>query len=64
MPLDIDVAPDGAGIAGTVGTINIPFLGSGKTYIAIANGIVSPTGYSLYPAFGLDIYEGAREVYF
>lgn len=61
MPLDIDVAPDGAGIAGTVGTINIPFLGSGKTYIAIANGIVSPTGYSPAPAFGLDIYEGARE---
>ena len=62
MPLAIDVAPDGAGIAGTVGTINIPFLSSGKTYIAIANGIVSPTGYSPAPAFGLDIYDEAREV--
>ena len=61
MPLDIDVAPDGAGIGGTVGTINIPFLKSGETYIAIANGIVSGSGYSPAPAFGLDIYAGARE---
>jgi hypothetical protein len=62
MPLAIDVAPDGAGIGGTVGTINIPFLKSGETYIAIANGIVSGSGYSPAPAFGLDIFEGAREV--
>lgn len=61
MPLDIDVAPDGAGIGGTVGTINIPFLKSGETYVAIANGIVSGTGYMPAPAFGLDIFEGARE---
>jgi hypothetical protein len=61
MPLAIDVAPDGAGIGGSVGTINIPFLGSGKTYIAVANGIVSGTGYSPAPAFGLDIYDQARE---
>jgi arginine exporter protein ArgO len=61
MPLDIDVAPNGAGIAGSVGTISIPFLASGETYIAIANGIVSPTGYSPAPAFGLDIFAGARE---
>lgn len=62
MPLDIDVAPDGAGIGGSVGTISIPFLKSGETYIAIANGIVSGSGYMPAPAFGLDIYEGAREV--
>ncbi|MBI1288832.1 MAG: DUF4397 domain-containing protein [Flavobacteriales bacterium] len=61
MPLAIDVAPDGAGIGGSVGTIDIPFLKSGETYIAIANGIVSGSGYSPAPAFGLDIYEGARE---
>lgn len=61
MPLAIDVAPDGAGIGGSVGTINIPFLASGETYIAIANGIVSGSGYSPAPAFGLDIYAGARE---
>lgn len=59
MPLAIDVAPNGAGIG--VGTINIPFLGSGKTYIAIANGIVSPSGYSPAPAFGLDIFTEGRE---
>ncbi|MCB9185899.1 MAG: DUF4397 domain-containing protein [Flavobacteriales bacterium] len=61
MPLAIDVAPDGAGIGGSVGTINIPFLGSGKTYIAIANGIVSGSGYSPAPAFGLDIFDMGRE---
>ena len=61
MPLDIDVAPDGAGIGGSVGTISIPFLSSGKTYIAIANGIVSGTGYMPSPAFGLDIYDQGRE---
>ncbi|MFT4526283.1 MAG: hypothetical protein ACI85F_002455, partial [Bacteroidia bacterium] len=61
MPLDIDVAPDGAGLGGSVGTISIPFLSSGKTYIAIANGIVSGSGYSPAPAFGLDIYDQGRE---
>lgn len=61
MPLDIDVAPDGAGIGGSVGTISIPFLSSGKTYIAIANGIVSGTGYMPSPSFGLDIFDQGRE---
>jgi hypothetical protein len=61
MPLAIDVAPDGAGIGGSVGTVNIPFLGSGKTYIAIANGIVSGSGYSPAPAFGLDVFDMGRE---
>ena len=61
MPLTIDVAPTGLGIGSSVGTINIPFLASGETYIAIANGIVSGSGYSPSPAFGLDIYAGARE---
>jgi len=61
MPLEIDVAPDGAGIGGSVGTISIPFLSSGKTYIAVANGIVSATGYMPSPAFGLDIYNQGRE---
>jgi len=61
MPLDIDVAPNGAGIGGSVGTISIPFLASGETYVAIANGIVSGSGYSPAPAFGLDVFAGARE---
>ncbi len=61
MPLAIDVAPDGTGIGGSVGTINIPFLSSYKKYIAIANGIVSGSGYSPAPAFGLDVYDQARE---
>lgn len=64
MPLSIEVAPDGAGLGGALPPIDIPFLGSGKTYIAIANGIVSPTGYSpsaVDAPFGLDIYDEARE---
>lgn len=61
MPLSIEVAPDGAGLAGALPAIDIPFLASGETYIAIANGIVSGSGYSPAPAFGLDIYAGARE---
>ncbi|MGB1318406.1 MAG: T9SS type A sorting domain-containing protein, partial [Flavobacteriales bacterium] len=61
MPLSIEVAPDGAGLGGALPAIEIPFLASGETYIAIANGIVSGSGYSPAPAFGLDIYAGARE---
>ncbi len=64
MPLSIEVAPDGAGLAGALPAIDIPFLTSGKTYIAVANGIVSATGYtpsSMDAPFGLDIYDAARE---
>jgi hypothetical protein len=64
MPLSIEVAPDGAGLVGALPAIDIPFLGSGETYIAIANGIVSATGYSpnaVDAPFGLDIYDEARE---
>ncbi|UPT67098.1 MAG: DUF4397 domain-containing protein [Sphingobacteriales bacterium JAD_PAG50586_3] len=38
-------------------TVNVPT----GTYILVANGIVSPTGYSPAPAFGLDVFAGARE---
>jgi hypothetical protein len=64
MPLSIEVAPDGAGLGGALPAIEIPFLGSGKTYIAIANGIVSPSGYNpsaMMAPFGLHIYDEARE---
>lgn len=65
MPLTIQFAPDGAGLSGALPAINIPFLESGETYIAIADGIVSATGYSpdaTTAPFGLQIYAGAREV--
>ncbi|MBP9151433.1 MAG: DUF4397 domain-containing protein [Flavobacteriales bacterium] len=64
MPLSIEVAPDGAGLGGALPAIEIPFLGSGKTYIVIANGIVSPSGYNpsaMMTPFGLHIYDQARE---
>ncbi|MFK8038315.1 MAG: DUF4397 domain-containing protein [Crocinitomicaceae bacterium] len=34
---------------------------AGETYIAIANGIISPAGYSPATGFSLDVFEGARE---
>ena len=64
MPLSIEVAPDGAGLAGALPSIDIPYLASGETYIAIANGIVSATGYTpsaMDAPFGLDVYAEARE---
>ncbi|MFT4545347.1 MAG: hypothetical protein ACI9UR_001778 [Bacteroidia bacterium] len=64
MPLSIEVAPDGAGLAGALPAIEIPFLASGATYIAVANGIVSGSGYmpsSMDAPFGLHIYDEARE---
>lgn len=36
-------------------------LTAGMTYVAVANGIVSGSGYSPAPAFGLDIYAMGRE---
>lgn len=36
-------------------------LTSGETYVAVANGIVSPSGYSPAPAFNLDLYTLGRE---
>lgn len=38
-------------------TVNVPT----GTYIIVANGIVSPTGYSPAPAFGLDVFPTASE---
>lgn len=61
MPLSIDVAPANAGIGSSVGTFDIPFLSSKDSYVVVANGIVSPTGYMPAPAFNLDIFAGARE---
>ena len=36
-------------------------LTAGETYVVVANGIVSPTGYSPAPAFTLDVYAMSRE---
>ncbi|MBL7982436.1 MAG: DUF4397 domain-containing protein [Flavobacteriales bacterium] len=36
-------------------------LVDGETYVVVANGIVSPTGYNPAPAFNLDIFAPGRE---
>jgi hypothetical protein len=58
--LDIIVAPAGAGIANGVGPVTVN-LTEGETYIAIANGIVSATGYDPATAFSLDVFVAGRE---
>ena len=57
----IAVAPSNStSIANAIATIPATFSVN-ETYIAIANGIVSPTGYSPATAFSLNVFAGARE---
>ena len=37
-------------------------LDENETYVVVANGIISGSGYTPSPAFGLDVFTGAREV--
>jgi len=61
MPLSIAVAgANSSSVADALATFEVN-LEHGETYIAIANGIVSPSGYTPATPFGLDIYAGARE---
>jgi len=60
VDLDIIVAPAGAGIGSGVGPVTVN-LTEGETYIAIANGIVSATGYDPATAFSLDVFPTGRE---
>ena len=62
MPLEIAVAgANSMSVADAIATFPVT-LGSGKTYVVVANGIVSPSGYSPAPAFNLDIFDQGREV--
>ncbi|MBK9418467.1 MAG: DUF4397 domain-containing protein [Flavobacteriales bacterium] len=63
VDLEIGIAPGtSAGpqdiIPGLTFTYN---LADGETYVLVANGIVSPVGYSPAPAFGLDVFAPGRE---
>ncbi len=58
---DIDVAPSDSGDVGdSIATFPVT-LTEGNTYIVVADGIVSPTGYNPAPPFGLQIYDMGRE---
>ena len=61
VDLDVAIAPGNSTSAADAifnQTIN---LASGETYIAVASGTVSPSGYAPATPFTLEIYSGARE---
>lgn len=61
IPLTIDFAPgNSTSAAQSIASFPVTFT-SGETYVVVANGIVSGTGYSPAPAFGLDVYTLGRE---
>lgn len=62
VPIRIGVAPkNSTSEADTIYSIT-PTLTSGDTYVAIANGIVSPSGYTPAPPFRLSVYAMGREM--
>ncbi|GAA3514815.1 hypothetical protein GCM10022393_30940 [Aquimarina addita] len=62
VPLNIEVFPsDSMDSSGTPVYSVTPTLTADATYVLVADGIVSSTGYSPAPAFGLQIYDMARE---
>jgi cell wall assembly regulator SMI1 len=61
VPIQIDIAP-GTSTSVAQSIYNIaPTLTSGETYVVIANGIVSPTGYAPAQPFGLSVFAQGRE---
>jgi len=62
IPLSVAFAPASSTSASqAVATIAIGSLTTDEKYIAIANGIISSTGYNPSPDFELHIFSGARE---
>jgi len=61
VPIQIDIAP-GTSTSVAQSIYNIaPTLTSGETYVIVANGIVSPTGYAPAQPFGLAVFAQGRE---
>lgn len=60
--IEIAVAPSNStGVGDAIATFPIT-LTSGETYVVVADGIVSGSGYDPAPAFGLEVYALGREV--
>jgi hypothetical protein len=58
---EIAIAPStSTSVGDAVATVPVTFS-TGETYVAIANGILSPSGYSPAPAFSLDTYTMGQE---
>uniref|UniRef100_UPI00286C51F8 DUF4397 domain-containing protein n=1 Tax=Flavobacterium sp. TaxID=239 RepID=UPI00286C51F8 len=61
VPIQIDIAPStSTSVAQSIYNIT-PTLTAGETYVVIANGIVSPTGYTPTQPFGLSVFAQGRE---
>lgn len=61
VPLTIDVAPfNSTSVAQSVANFTVT-LADQETYVVVANGIVSPTGYSPATPFNLYVFAQARE---
>ncbi|WP_299519260.1 DUF4397 domain-containing protein [uncultured Flavobacterium sp.] len=61
VDLSIDIAPS-TSTSSAESLYNLTAnLTEGETYILVANGIVSPTGYSVGPNFAINVYAQGRE---
>ena len=57
----IGIAPPNSTSSGdAIATFPVTLMG-GETYVVVADGIVSPSGYDPAPAFGLEVYDMGRE---
>lgn len=62
IPLSIDIAPgNSTSVAESIYNIS-PTLSAGETYVLVANGIVSASGYNPAQPFGLSVFQGGREI--
>ena len=60
-PIDVGIAPkNSTTVDDTIFNANVTFT-ENETYIVVANGIVSTSGYSPSPDFGLDVFAQGRE---
>jgi len=60
VPLTINITPPNTSLVSSVFTTSVTLI-NGSTYVAIANGIVSTSGYSPATPFNLYVYTAGRE---
>lgn len=61
VPITIDIAPGNSTDVGDSIYQLTTTLASGETYVIVADGIVSASGYSPAPAFDLEVYDMGQE---
>ncbi|MEZ4793901.1 MAG: DUF4397 domain-containing protein [Flavobacteriaceae bacterium] len=65
FPADVEVVigiapPNSSSASDAIATFPVTLM-DGETYVVVADGIVSPTGYDPAPPFGLEVYPMGRE---